>query len=44
MKTEPACGDRKVLASAHALIERAVADRIDEKWLKEARAFLNAPE
>lgn len=35
----------RLLASApavHALIERAVADRIDDEWLEEARQFLKA--
>lgn len=28
--------------TGHALIARAVADRIDDEWLKEARAYLKA--
>jgi hypothetical protein len=30
--------------TAHALIQRAVNDRIDDQWLKEARAYLSTPQ
>jgi hypothetical protein len=30
--------------TAHALIERAVNDRIDDQWLKEARLYLRPPQ